>query len=300
MKLFIIKSLVFALLITGTLAIVLSFADGNTDNYYLRLTTPQQSNLLLGTSRTAQGLHPVIFDSIMDRKFYNYSFTVVYSPYGTTYLESIKEKLAEGVEDGIFVLEVNPWGLSSTTVDPNDSLNFRESTGILGNTPCVNCKPNYTYLLKNYGGDYYRLLTSNTSPAFLHDDGWLEISVPMDSLSVAKRLENKLRSYTDKYSQEYWYSSLRLDFLRQTIQYLKQHGQVYLVRLPIHPRMMEIDEQLVPDFEEKIQTVVPYADGYLDLTPRNEEFEYTDGNHLHKSSGAQISRMVASWIQQQQ
>ena len=33
-----------------------SFAGGNTDSFYRRFTSPQQSNLILGNSRAAQGV----------------------------------------------------------------------------------------------------------------------------------------------------------------------------------------------------------------------------------------------------
>ena len=71
---------------------------------------------------------------------------------------------------------------------------------------------------------------------------------------------------------------------------------MYLVRLPIHPDMMAIDNQLMPDFNNKMQNIVPLTEGYYDMTKLNNEFSYTDGNHLYKESGVIVTRMIAQWI----
>lgn len=56
----------------------------------------------------------------------------------------------------------------------------------------------------------------------------------------------------------------------------------------------------MPDFDEKIQKVVPLSKGYLDMVARNSNYEFTDGNHLYKASGKIVSKKVAKWIEKKQ
>ena len=47
---------------------------------------------------------------------------------------------------------------------------------------------------------------------------------------------------------------------------------------------------------EKLKGIERIAKGYFDMTPLNNEFTYTDGNHLHKSSSKIVSEKIARWI----
>ena len=46
------------------------------NNFYLRFTSPKHNSLIIGTSRSAQGIHPNIIDSILNlediNSIYNY------------------------------------------------------------------------------------------------------------------------------------------------------------------------------------------------------------------------------------
>jgi len=296
MKRFLIQIAVLSILVVVSFILILARANGYTDAFYTRFTTPQQSNLILGTSRAAQGLQPVVLQGILDRSFFNYSFTIAHSPYGPTYLESIKKKLDTRETRGIFILTVDPWSISSTTPDPNDSVHFRELDLCLGNTTKVNRSPNFTYLFRNLKGKYHELLFQKRSGMFLHENGWLEVPVKMDSSRVVKRIADRVKMYEEDNLPYYNFSDLRLEYLKMTIEYLKNHGQVFLVRLPIHPDMMAVEELLMPDFNTRIEGIAPLTDGYIDMTQLNSDFNYTDGNHLYIDSGKEASRMIAQWI----
>lgn len=296
MKKLLFQISVLSVLVLASFALVLTRANGYTDPFYTRFTTPKQNNLILGTSRAAQGIIPGVLDSIFKRDFYNYSFTIAHSPFGPTYLESIKKKLDENVRDGIFIITIDPWSISSTTESPDDSLNFRELDLCLANTPKVDRDPNFLYLLRNLKGNYKDLLFRKKAGLYLHDNGWLEVSVTMDSIITKERIAERVDRYKTQNLPFYEFSSLRLTYLKKTIEFLNQHGQVYLVRLPLHPDMMTVDNQLMPDFNTKIQGLAPLTKGYYDMTLYNENFSYTDGNHLYKESGAIVTEMLASWI----
>ena len=81
-------------------------ADGFTDPFYLRFTTKKQKNLILGSSRAAQGIQPQTLKSITNNKFYNFSFSNLHSPYGSTYFNAIKNKIDRKSKQ-TFILCVN-------------------------------------------------------------------------------------------------------------------------------------------------------------------------------------------------
>lgn len=308
MKKFILKILFFVCLLLLAFFLCISFADGTTDSSYLKFTSPKQKSFILGTSRAAQGLQPKIFDSILNTSLYNFAFTIEQSPYGPTYLHSIQKKLDFNTKDGIFILSVDPWSISSKTENPNDSIHFRELTLCLGNTSNMNQHPNYEYLLKNLQGQFYTIFTNkffynvlgkDKPKAFLHEDGWLELFVPMDSVELNKRVTHQIEDYKNNILPQFQFSNLRLNYLKQTIQFLKKHGKVYLVRLPVHPKMMALDQKLIPDFNTKMNSLVPLADAYLDLTSTTADCTFIDGNHLYKTSGKEISKNIAEWIKSQ-
>ncbi|MBT8279917.1 MAG: hypothetical protein KJO41_13040 [Bacteroidia bacterium] len=262
----------------------------------MRFTSTKQENLIIGTSRSAQGLRPDIFNNILKKKFYNYSFTVAHSPYGPTYLNSIKKKLKSNVENGTFILTIDPWSISSWTDDPNDVDKFRELKLCLKNTPLVNINPNPIYFFNNYNGDYKKLIMKKSSPMFLHNNGWLEVSVDMDSTVVEERINEKVKDYKKNLSSFSKKSDLRIYYLIETIKYLQNHGDVFLVRMPIHPKIMQIEEEFMSDFESEIYEAIEISSGYLDLTEFNGDYIYTDGNHLYKDSGIIVSEKVSKWV----
>ncbi len=299
MRKFIIKTALFLGIVATAFGLILAQADGRTDPFYVRFTTPPKDNLILGTSRSAQGLQPSEFRNILGKEFFNYSFTIAHSPFGSVYLNSIKRKLNPDVKDGIYIITVDPWSISNNQVDPNDTLKFSENTLALANVKDVNANPNFEYLFKQFKGEYYKIITSPEKNGFLHQDGWYEVSVPMDSATKAKRLQNKINNYKKENLPGRQLSQVRLDYLQKTIAFLKMHGDVYIVRLPVSREMFAIEEEFMPNFNEIIEPAIRSANGYLDLTSENENYEFTDGNHLWKDSGKIVSSSVARWIQAQ-
>ena len=81
MKRFIVQFSIIALIALSLFIWIFSFADGTNDPFYLRFTSPKQNNLIIGTSRAAQGLQPKILNGICQTEFYNYAFTLGRSPF---------------------------------------------------------------------------------------------------------------------------------------------------------------------------------------------------------------------------
>jgi len=284
--------LIVAILLT--IKAVLYFADGYSDPYYLKVSSPKQSNLILGTSKSAQGLQPKFFNNVFKKNFYNYSFSINISPYGKTYLNSIKNKLDTTQNNSIFILSVDVWSISSITKKPNDYLHFRETKSFLKGVNNVTEIPNYNYLINYYDNKYYSILLKRT-PFLLHNDGWLEVFLNDIKTSIDRRTSFTLESYNKKMIK-YKFSSLRLDYLSKTIIFFKKYGKVYIVRLPVHPKLFKIENKLQPDFNSLIKPAIEVSNGYFDMTPYNKNYIYTDGVHLNKKSGESVSKTISNWI----
>ena len=296
MKPFLLKIVAFLAFIAVTIYLISMRADGYTDPFYLRFTTPKQSSLILGTSRAAQDLHPFEINNLLSRNdLYNYAFTIQHSPFGPVYLNSIKRKLNLKSTDGLFIIAVDPWSISSKCNNPNELTEFRELESCVAKTFIVNMKPNIIYLFQNFR--YFELLQTKTSPMFLHDDGWLELTVDIDSSLIKKRTDKKIETYKKTMLPYYKFSKVRLSYLVKTIHFLKQHGKVFLVRLPIHPRMMELEQILMPDFDSIIHNATLTCDNYFNMTYLDSDFDYIDGNHQTVESGKEATQILARWIQ---
>lgn len=294
MRRFIIHITIFSVVLLGTIGYIFSLANGYSDSFYLKVSCPKKTNLILGTSKAAQGIQPQILNKSLSKKFFNYAFALYASPYGETYLNSIKNKLDTTSRHNLFILTVDVWSISSTSEDPNDSENFREKESFLGKGLNVNASPNFKYLLNYFDNKYFYILQKDTT-AFVHDDGWLEVSLNDDEAGVQRRTNFTLNSYRDKI-EKYNYSDIRYLYLLKAIDFLNKYGEVYLVRLPVHPDLMTIENEVIPDFNNVLQTAIKKADGYFDLTPLNQDFEYTDGVHLNKACGEIVSSIIASKI----
>ena len=298
MKKFVGYAVVFLLLIVAFFYLLCSLGNGYTDAAYIRFTTPRQHALILGTSRAAQGIIPAVLnEELLRNDFFNYSFSINLSPYGPSYLESIRRKLDPGTKHGIFIMAVDPWGICSVPGSPNDSSKFKELDFAIAKVKSVNTKINVDYFLNGYDQHFWDLIFKRKSRLFLHQDGWLEITVPMDSVSIEKRIISKAKEYKTLNLPDSKFSQTRYEYLIKTIDFLKEHGDVYLVRLPVHPSVMEIEEGLMPDFNNRILEITNQTGTrYYDMSDFNSNFIYTDGSHLYKESAKTVSKAIANWI----
>lgn len=304
MKTFYRKTLLFLLAIFTVILIVFMLADGTSDAYYQRFKSPAQSSLILGTSRAAQAIQPAILHEVLIRKnisnkFFNYAFTNENSPYGPAYFRSIQKKLDPKTENGIFIIEVSPWSLCERAENINDSVLFRETDLFLDKLNYVNINPNIFYLLKFYQNQYFQIILNKIEKPIvvLHDDGWLEVNIPFDDKLFAKALNGKVKKFEAENLGFYHFNNIRFNYLIKTITYLQNHGKVFLVRLPVHQEILNIENKSVPDFNSKIIDLSKTLNvSYLDLTTTSEDYKYTDGNHIHKSSSAKVTEKIAEWI----
>ncbi len=276
-----------------------TYAGGNTDSFYKRFTSPRQSNLILGNSRSAQGILPHYMKSFNGEPFYNYSFTIFDSPFGDSYLSSVKNKLNPETKNGAFIVTVDPWSISVKKEKPE---NFEERNAMIGKTRFTNLNPNYEYLLKNYNKSWFNLYLTRESKykskMFLNDNGWLEIGITFPNKEeYEKNVQEKIKAYRD-YTKEFMISEKRIDYLNQTISLLKNHGKVILIRMPQSEKIHEIENAYSPTFNQKMQEISRNQKiKFIDFTPLGSQFYYLDGNHLQKDSGKEFTKILNDSLQ---
>ena len=78
----------------------------------------------------------------------------------------------------------------------------------------------------------------------------------------------------------YQYSKTRYDYLVNTIRLLKDYGVVYLIRLPIREKIYQIDNKLIKNFDDLMVSLSRELNLSYTLLLYNNEYSYTDGNHL--------------------
>ena len=104
-------------------------------------------------------------------------------------MNSIKQKLDKREKDNIFILTIDAWSICSNNEDPDNSLKFRENKSFLNNITNVCQNPNFKYLISYFEGEYYKILFKNKSVPFLHDNGWLEVSLDENENLTEFRLQ---------------------------------------------------------------------------------------------------------------
>ena len=266
---------------------------GGVDALYGRFTSPPAGSLVLGTSRAAQGIRPAVLTARLGGQFegplLNYAFTLTHSPYGPAYLRSIQRKLRPETKNGLFIVAVDPWSLSLT--GPEGA--FPEDNSFIGQLHQVSQNPNLAYLTHYQTKPLYRLpLDYATATERLHPDGWLEVNIGTDSAQVRARTARKLQDYRRLAASQHL-SAGRLQALRQTIQFLKPHGRVVLVRLPVGASLLALEKIYQPGFDQLMrQTAAAQAVPYLDYSA--QPFATTDGNHLQRAASATFSQQLAT------
>lgn len=303
MKRFITQTGLFLIAVSIACLGVLYQADGYTDAFYVKFTVPKQKALIVGSSRAAQGLQPACFKEVLGDGIYNFSFSRIHTPYGQAYLKAIKKKLVKKAEPSTFIVEVNPWSIGKR-VDQKGMEIFPEEKSFLGKIRLVSVKPNLEYLLESYNGNFMGLITKkggnyHNEKLFVNSDGWFEVRLNDDQRRHERRVKETIESYR-KIEKEYQgKSKARLEYLEQTIAFLKQRGQVYLVRLPISEAMLKIEEGFMPQFDKSmVEAAKKLEVKYINLMAQNKELFFTDGHHLGIESGKKISRQLAGLIKE--
>lgn len=317
MKKFIIKILIFVIFIIFINIVLVFQADGLTDVYYPKLSSAQQTSLILGASRANEGVVPRLLDSVMSGNgdkisFYNFSFSNSDSPYGEVYLNAIKSKIKRDSQNGVFILSVHPWSISTYLDKEFKPIIDIEKKLTLGKVTQFSGSPNFNYFLNAYEFGWGNILlkkleynislflnkkniTNKGQTVEVTEKGWLKRTYFQADLKTANyRMENKIKQLFDGKKFYYKFSEKRKNSLEKTVDYLKKHGTVYLVRLPTNQKIRKLENRYMPNLDALMNSIATkHGVKYLQST---NDYSYSDGNHLDQESAAKYSIQLAQQI----
>ncbi|GGC88427.1 hypothetical protein GCM10011508_14640 [Flavobacterium lutivivi] len=299
MKKFLLKLALFSVIISIIILYILNKYSGYVDYFYGKVSSPAQTSLIIGDSRSLQGIQPSVIDSALSKKYelpiLNFSFTVKQMSYGDAWIKTIKKKVRPETKNGLFILSVHPWVLSEREEDDVLNGKFYEEKMPPNNLHFVNTNPNIEYFFKNY--EYFHFKSMIKKISIVHEDGWLEENSTATSDSATLRgWENiQINLYT-KFSKKWKKSIFRVKKLSETIDFLKQHGKVVLVRMPVSKEIFDLELSYWRDFNQEITKLakdksVEYYDFSL-----SDDFGFYDGVHLNKKNGKKFTSILCDSI----
>lgn len=296
MKKFVIKCVIFLLLFGGIFIWMLSRYGGYADYFYVKFTTPKQHSMILGDSRSMQGILPSIVNRNLDNQFekpvYNYSFTLGQIAYGPAYLESIKRKLDPNTRNGVFILNVSPWILTERELDDPQNNRYFESDMPPHNMQSVDRKPNLEYVYRNFSYFHFKAIFRGITQT--HEDGWLEQQLPTDQSELQQWKIDLLQDFGQK-AKTWKPSSYRMADLNETVAYLSRHGKVYLVRMPVDAEVLAIEDDFWADFDAQVESVsVKNRAPYFRFGAGH--FTTYDGNHLDNTETVRFTKVLCDSI----
>lgn len=278
------------------------------DNFYRRFTTPKGKSMILGTSRSAQGIKPAVFNSSLtngNNAMINHSFAIGPSSFGPNYYREIKQKTDPNSQNGLFIISVDPWSLATDINNiKDDTAKFFEVRKQLfvGNLNSSSSNPNFGYL-KDYWanrfsifGNLFKHWINYKNLIVLHEDGWLEVNVELNIAAINKRIKESTEEYAQK---EMMVSNTRLDYLDKIIKFLETKGTVVLVRMPVSKPMYELEKDRFSDFSEKINNLAIINNiSFFDFFDLSGQYQTIDTHHLYKKDAEEFSKRLVGVIKE--
>ncbi len=286
--------------------ILIFFRPDLVDSFYYRFTTDKANSLILGGSRSAQGIKPDVINKMVDldeNKIINHSFALGPSSFGPNYYREVTKKLSKESTNGLFIISVGPWTLATGMANiEDDSTKFFEVEEKLfvGNLKSSSINPNFDYLFNYWNNKFspfeniIKSIINYEGLIRLHEDGWLEISIKMDTAANNARIKRSEEEYKIKQVK---LSNTRLYFLDKITGYLNNYGNVILVRMPVTSQMKIIENNKFPEFDELIQLIADkYEVQYFNFIKESGKFLTTDIHHLYKDDAERFTYMLCDSI----
>lgn len=289
--------------------LVIYFRPDFVDYFYYRFTTPKSNSLILGASRAAQGIKPEIINKRIctddKTRIINHAFAGGPSSIGPNYLKEIKQKLNENSIDGLFIISVVPWNfctsIGNTEDDEQQFFEVRRNL-FVGNLKSSSSNPNFEYLWKYWNNKFtvfehaFKYMLNYDGILQLHPDGWLEVNISMDSVIRENRVINSTNEYKE-ISLTVKLSDTRFYYFEEIIKYLKERGEIYLIRLPVSKGMAELEVSEFPEFDNQIQKIADkYNIQYINYIKESGKYLTNDTHHLWKDESEKISHQICDSI----
>lgn len=305
----IIKFTVFSVILTGLYFFALwQLAQGQVDYFYAKFTH-KAGSMIIGISRANDGIAPNVIEqnfekNEIDYPILNFAFTNQISDYGPVYLNAIKKKILPQTKNGIFILEINPGSLSILKSQPDTESSLEKDQTFLSDLRHFNQHPNFEYIRKMYSHSLYKGFKKTRridAMRYCHPDGWQEVMEKNEFYEVSKDeitewTEMKLNEINS--TKDYYKPSLaRIQYLAETIKYLKNFGKVYLVRFPISSDHWEVEQSSWPEFNSIIaETARKNQVTYLDYSNYGTQYPTYDGSHLFGNSAKAFTQKLCDDI----
>lgn len=265
------------------------------DSFYWK-STYASANLVIGASRANQGISPGALEEELglEQPALNFAFTGIHSPYGEAYLNLIKRKVDYEQTPGLFILSVHPGNVA----DYKGGGGRRESDFRFYDLWLVNSNPNPEFIIRNVNGRQSLLpvIITKVKPKrefdIIHRNGWIERTTPPEKRELTVE-DLKVMNYVPYRSPE------REAYLERTVAYLKDYGQVVMVRMPVTKEMKEREDEFFEyQFDNTMQAIADRQEVlYLDYSGDGQDYAFNDGvHHLDGPSAVQFTRRLAQDI----
>lgn len=295
----ILKLLFVVLFIGGMHTLSLYFIAPHNVLDYNKCVGPAQKNLIIGTSRASQAIQPKVLKEEMNMSFFNFAFNGSLSKYGDVYTQAILKKLDAESKDGIFIVTVDPWSVSTKQGEETQFPLAHDQQNYLNQLSSFTGEVNLPFLYHNYNygcmhliWDYYK----KGSLSITHEDGWLEIIRDTAQSRIDERKARKLAAKQSEIEQ-YEFSEYRWSCLRSLIMELRKKGKVYLVRLPISKEFYQLEQNHFDKFDKGIKSLTAEMNvPYWDMINLQDSVKYNDGHHINRYFAPYISRHISDWI----
>ncbi|GAB1452067.1 hypothetical protein MASR2M47_21230 [Draconibacterium sp.] len=305
----ILKFILFSLLLASVYFFaVWQVAQGQVDYFYSKFTH-QASSLIIGISRSNDGISPSVIEqnfgnNEIDYPVLNFAFAHQTSDYGPVYLHAIQKKLRPETKNGLFILEVNPGSLSIPQSQPDSISTIQADQSFLSKINHFNQHPNFEYIRKMYNESLYKGFQKSRridKIRYSHADGWQEVLMKYEDYEVSNEevLEWKGMKLEEaiKMKDQFKASKARMLYLEKTINYLKDFGEVYLVRVPISRELAEIEQSFWPEFNNLIDEIACKSKvGYFDYSMKGELYSTYDGSHLFGAGAKAFTQQLCNDI----
>ncbi|AOW21717.1 hypothetical protein [Urechidicola croceus] len=306
-----IKALIVKISILGSLIILMyvgaayNLSQNFVDSYYHKFTY-KSGSLIIGLSRGIYGVTPEVieeeFNQEINKPVLNFAFDRVQSPYGDILLKAIKHKIDTTSSNGLFILSVSPASFFISNKINEENVKKIDEDKYLDRMTKFNMNPNFEYIRKCYDGSLYRgFIGSPENIRKSHTNGWIEFKEGFGSYKVS---ETQIKGWKEenflgylKVGENQIKSEYRISKFEQTITYLKKHGKVVLVRLPLDKDFVDLENNFWKNFDNEMATISENQNvPYLNYTTASNTYETFDGSHLFGYSAKLFTKKLCDDI----